>query len=71
MAAKPQKYRNLKAYRRAANLTQRSAARLFDITQAEWCRIEQGLRKPRPELAQRIARTTGVPLATVLGLRGE
>jgi DNA-binding XRE family transcriptional regulator len=68
MTMKPAKHRTLKGYRRTARLTQREAARVFAITQAEWCRFENGERTPNPKLALRISKKSGIPLATLLGL---
>jgi len=62
---------SLKAFRKAYELSQRDAAKVVAITQAEWCRFESGQRRPTPDLAARMAKLTGVPLATLLGIRRE
>jgi transcriptional regulator with XRE-family HTH domain len=55
----------LKKWRGADSQT--AAAKKFHISQAEYCRIEQGLRIPKPKLALRMAEKTGVPLERLLG----
>jgi transcriptional regulator with XRE-family HTH domain len=63
-----QSFKTLRAFRLARQLSQREAGELFHVTQVEWSRYERGLRRPRAKLAQKIAKVTGVPLETLLGI---
>ena len=60
---------SLKDYRTAEQISQAEAAARVGITQAEWSRFENGTRRPQPDLAERIAKVTGVAVLTLLRLR--
>lgn len=59
---------SLAEYRRACNLSQRDAARLFGISQASWSLFESGRAHPRSKLAAKLRDKTGIPLETLLGI---
>jgi len=60
--------RSLKAWRRALRCNQRDAARLLRLTQSHYSKIERGLIAPRPKIAKRLMRKTGVSLEAILGI---
>lgn len=65
-SSSPKRHRSLRAYRTTYGLSQREAAAQVDIHRTEWGRYESGQRTPRPPVADRISRLTGVPLTTLL-----
>jgi transcriptional regulator with XRE-family HTH domain len=69
MADKEPVFPSLKAYRKAYRLSQKAAAKKFSVSQAEWCRIENGDRFPRAALARRLYEGTGVPIEVLIGLK--
>lgn len=50
----------LKSLRRKYNLNQTELAQILGTSQGEVSRIEKGLRKPRPRVADRIRETFGL-----------
>lgn len=60
-------YASLKSWRTAAGLTQREAARLLDVPQALYARIELG-QTTRPIRAKAISDQTGVPFEILMGV---
>lgn len=54
------------AWRDWEQLSQEDAARLFDITQAHWSRLENGEVGASPKLAKKISKRTGVPMERLL-----
>jgi transcriptional regulator with XRE-family HTH domain len=62
------KPRDLRSWRKDAGLSQRDAARQFGLSQPGWAKIELGQRHPRPDLAGRLTRATGVPLEVLMGI---
>lgn len=60
------KYASLKAWRKANFLSQADAAKKLGVTQAHWCRLEAGQRRPSRRLAQTLSRKTGMTLAQLL-----
>jgi transcriptional regulator with XRE-family HTH domain len=59
---------NLLAYRLALDLSQQEAAAQVAISQVHWSRLERGHVRPSPDLAQRLAEITGIPVLVLLGL---
>lgn len=61
------RYPNLKAWREAANLTQRQAAKVLGISQTYYGRLELGTQHAPGKRAKTITQTTGVPLEVIVG----
>jgi transcriptional regulator with XRE-family HTH domain len=61
-------FKNLRAFRLGRDLSQRECGALVGKSQITWSRWERQLRYPDPPLAKRLAKITGVPLNTILGL---
>lgn len=66
--SKTRPYRSLVEYRRANNLSQTEAAHKLGVSQSYWSKVELGMRCPRPALAARLMRETGVPLEVLMGI---
>lgn len=65
---KRNQFKTLREWREANDLSQREAALRFGCSQPGWNKIELGVRHPRPELAGRLVRGTGVPLEVLMGV---
>lgn len=61
-------YPSLEAWRNDLRLSQEKAATKLGVSQNYYSRLERGVQFPRRQLAMAIARETGVPLETVLGV---
>lgn len=60
-------YPTLKAWREAANLNQRDAARLLGISQTYYGRLERGVQSARGKKAKAFTQKTGVPVEVLVG----
>lgn len=58
----------LKTFRKAYGLNQAAAAAQFGVSQAQWSRWENGLRRPSSKLAKKLIRETGVSLEVLMGM---
>ena len=61
-------YPDLRTWRQAQALTTHEAARLFDISQSTYSRLERRRTTATGELAKRLMATAGVPLETLVGV---
>lgn len=61
-------YKSLKAWRRAAGLSQIQAARVLNMSQTTYSRLERQARGVRPQRLKAIMATTGVPADVLLGI---
>lgn len=61
-------YPTLVAWRRAAGLTQRAAGARFGMSLGGYQKLEYGSRHPRRSTLAEMARHTGVPLETLVGI---
>lgn len=61
-------HRSLRDWRAAMGYTQEDCARLFGISQALYSRWETGRLRPKVRAAERVAKKTGVPILTLLGV---
>lgn len=66
MTAPPRRFRSLQAWRLAHHLSQREAAKQVGITQATWCRYEDGSRRPKRRRAEQLEAATGVRAADLM-----
>jgi transcriptional regulator with XRE-family HTH domain len=60
-------YPNLLAWRTAANLNQRDAARLLEISQSYYGRLERGAQAATGVRAKVLRGKTGVPIEVLVG----
>jgi transcriptional regulator with XRE-family HTH domain len=61
-------YPGLAEWRSAARLTQREAAKILQLSQAKYSRLERRAMFARGPLAKRLAEKTGVPILDLLGV---
>lgn len=59
---------SLEAWRRDRGLSQMEAADALGISQTHYSRLERGAATPRRELLKQIAKRTGVPLESLVGI---
>jgi len=60
-------FTTLRDWREAQRLSQAQAAEVFGISQGLWWKYETRRMFPRGKLAKRIADTTGIDLAVIIG----
>lgn len=60
-------YPNLKAWRSAFRLNQRDAARILNISQTTYSRLERGALTVKGPIAKRLMEQTCVPLEVLVG----
>lgn len=62
------RFKTLRAFRLARDLSQRECGEMVGKSQITWSRWERQVRYPSPPIAKKLAKITGVALATLLGL---
>ncbi len=65
---KAKRYRTLREWREASQLTQSEAAGLVGLQQSQWSQYERGEHVPRKLMLRKLREVTGVPLEVLAGL---